>query len=112
MTTKEEPKIGKKVGFIAGKLINLAHTGAKKLEDYAQKSAEENQNENARKLAKAMNKLSQKLEEKQESYIEKVEKNTDDLVNNAQKVYAELKNRALIAKEKADQDSKEDTEKS
>lgn len=110
MENTEKKKIGKKVGTIAEKMLILANKGAKRLEQYANKSAEENQNENARKLAAAMNKLSQKIEEKQEKYVSEVEKNANNLADKAEKIYAEFKNRVLAAKEKAKQDSNDKNE--
>ena len=56
--------VGKSVGVLADKMLKLTGKAVKKLEDYGNKSAEENDNDNARKLAAAMNKLGKKLEEK------------------------------------------------
>jgi len=113
----DDKKVGKKVGFIAGKLLSLTQKGAKKLEDYANKSAEENQNENARKLAAKMNKISTALEEKHDAYVNKVEENADELVQFGQrtfdkmkKVYSEMRTRAETAKEKAEADSSQKKE--
>lgn len=108
-------KVSKTIGGLAGKMLKLAQTGAKKLETYAEKSATENNNENAKKLAGFMNKVSQNLETKQESYVAGVEKNTEDLINAGKKtfgkmkqMFSEMKTRAEIAKEKAKQDAKTD----
>lgn len=112
-TENKETKPNTKVGFIADKLFKLAAKGAKKLEDYAEKSAAENNNENAKKLASVMNKFNQKLEKNHDSYIAEVDKNAINLMNKsketldkAKQVYSEMKTRATAAKEKADQDSK------
>ena len=109
----QEGNLSKKIGGLALKMIKLANTGAKKLEDYANKSAEENQNENAKKLASFMNKISTNLDTKEAVYAEAVEKNADDLIklgktafSSAKKVCSEMKTRAEIAKEKADKDTK------
>lgn len=107
----EKRNITKSIGKLAGSMLNLTNKGAKKLEDWAKKSAEENQNENAKKLAGWMNKLSQNIEEKQEDYISKVESNAEELLNFGKKaidktkvVVNEMKQRADIAKEKAEKD--------
>lgn len=109
---EENSSVGKKVGFVAGKLLNLTKKGAKKLEDYANKSAAENNNENAKKLAEKMNKLSATIEENHDEYVAKVEQNADELVKLGQrtfdkmkKVYSEMKTRAEAAKEKAESDA-------
>jgi hypothetical protein len=109
--TEEKKNIAKSIGKLAGSMLNLTNKGAKKLEDWANKSAEENQNENAKKLAGWMNKLSHNIEEKQEDYIAKVEANADELIKFGKKtidktknVVGEMKQRADVAKEKAEQD--------
>ena len=114
ISMSEENNVSKKIGGLALKMIRLANTGAKKLEDYANKSAEENQNENAKKLAAFMNKVTKNLDEKEENYAEAVEKNADELIkigksafSSAKKVCGEMKTRAEVAKEKAEKDSKE-----
>lgn len=113
----KESNVSKKIGGIALKMLKLANTGAKKLEDYANKSAEENQNENAKKLASFMSKVTKNLDEKEENYAEAVEKNADELIklgknafSSAKKVCGEMKTRAEVAKEKAEKDTKEETE--
>ena len=112
--TKEE-KVSKKIGGIALKMLKLANSGAKKLEDYANKSAEENQNENAKKLASFMSKVSHNLDEQENNYAEAFEKNAQELIklgknafSSAKKMCGEMKTRAEIAKEKADKDTKEE----
>jgi len=107
----------KVISSFAGKVINLTQIGAKKLEDYAIKSAEENDNENARKLAAAMNRFSQKIEDSQDQYIDDVEKNAEELIelgkqtfSSVKKVYKEMTTRAKTAKQKAEQDVKIITE--
>ena len=109
--TEGKKNITKGIGKIAGKMLELTNKGAKKLEDYANKSAEENQNENAKKLAGWMNKLSKNIEEKQEDYIAKVEANADEMISLGKKaidktkdIMGEMKQRADTAKEKAEQD--------
>ena len=111
--TVENKPAGKVLGSIAGKMLNLTQIGAKKLEDYANKSAEENNNENARKLASAMSRFSQTIETNQDQYIEGVEKNAEELINiskqtfgSMKKIYNEMKKRAKTAKQKAEQDVK------
>ena len=112
-STKDMPpqSASKVISSLAGKMLNLTQIGAKKLEDYAAKSAEENDNNNARKLAAAMNRFSQKLENNQGQYIDDVEKNAEELINlgkqtfgSMKKVYKEMKTRAKTAKQKAEQD--------
>ena len=105
-------KVSKTLGGLAGKMLKLAQTGAKKLEDYAEKSAKENNNENAKKLAGFMNKVSQNLETKQDAYVAGVEKNTEELIKAGKKTFGkmkqmigEMKTRAEVAKEKAVQDA-------
>ena len=116
--TEEKKNITKGIGKFAGKMLDLTNKGAKKLEDWANKSAEENQNENAKKLAGWMNKLSSNIEEKQEDYVAKVEANADELFKFGKKamdktkdVMDEMKQRADVAKEKAEKDAaKKETE--
>jgi len=117
ITMSEENKVSKKIGGLALKMIKLANTGAKKLEDYANKSAEENQNENAKKLASFMNKVTKNLDEKETEYAEAVEKNADELLkmgksafSSAKKALSEMKTRAEVAKEKAEKDSQDNNE--
>ena len=107
--------VGKNVGVLADKMLKLTGKAVKKLEDYGNKSAEENDNDNARKLAAAMNKLGKKLEEKHDEYVAHVEENADELVEKGKeaigklkKAYAEMKGRAEVAKEKAEEDSRKD----
>ena len=88
--------IGKSVGKIAGKVLDLTQKAAKKLEDYGAKSAVENQNENAKKLEIAMNKLSQKIEE-----------NAEELEGSLKKFCKDVQNRAEAAKQKASEDVKQ-----
>lgn len=109
--------VGKKVGFIADKMFKLTGKAVKKLEDYGAKSAEENNNENARKLSEVMNKLGKKLEESHDEYIANVEANAEDIaergketINKLKQVYKEMKTRADVAKEKAENDAKKDTD--
>jgi len=116
--TDENKNVSKVLGSLAGKMIKLAHTGAKKLEDYANKSAEENKNENAKKLASVMHKITTNLENKQEDYVAGVEKNAADLVKlgketfgKVKQVCGEMKTRAEVAKEKAEQDSAKEDDK-
>ena len=109
--TEEKKSLTKGLGKLAGSVLDLANKGAKKLEDYANKSVEENQNENARKLAGWMNSLSKNIEEKHDTYVAKVEENADELfslskkaLGSAKGMVSEMKQRADIAKEKATQD--------
>lgn len=110
--TEEKKSITKGIGKLAGSMLSLTNKGAKKLEDWANKSAEENQNENAKKLAGWMNKLSHNIEEKQDDYVAKVEANADELIKFGKKavdktkdVVGEMKQRADVAKEKAEKDT-------
>lgn len=110
--TEEKKSATKGIGKFAGKMLDLTNKGAKKLEDWANKSVEENQNENAKKLAGWMNKLSHNIEEKQDEYVAKVEANADELIKFGKKaldktkgVVDEMKQRADVAKEKAEQDA-------
>ena len=107
--------IGKTVGVMADKMLKLTGKAVKKLEDYGNQSAEENNNENARKLAAAMNKLGKKLEDKHDQYVASVEQNADDLaekgkeaISKLKHVYEEMRTRADTAKEKAENDAKKD----
>lgn len=84
--------IAKKISQIAEKAINLANKSTQKLEDYAQKSAEENNNKNAEKLASEMNKLNHSIEENKETYLKKVEENADELINQGKAAIEKLKN--------------------
>lgn len=109
---EETQNVGKQVGKLAAKVLKLANVGAKKLEEYANKSADENNNENAKKLAQVMNKVSQVIEERGDRYVAKVEENAEDLVvkskktfEKAKEVYEEMKTRAEVAKEKANKDT-------
>lgn len=111
--SEEKKSLSKGLGKLASSMLNLANKGAKKLESYANKSAEENNNENAKKLAGWMSNLSKNIEEKHDAYVAKVESNADELVSLSKKaldkakgVYGEMKQRADIAKEKAEQDTK------
>lgn len=83
--------IAKKISKIAEKALNLANKGSQKLEDYAQKSAEENNNKNAQKLASGMNKLNHSIEENKETYLKKVEENADELINQGKAALEKLK---------------------
>lgn len=110
--SEEKKSLSKGLGKLADSMLNLANKGAKKLEDYANKSAEENKNENAKKLAGWMNSLSKNIEEKHDDYIAKVESNADELVSFSKKAFSkakdvcgEMKKRADIAKQKANQDA-------
>lgn len=112
INNEQEKKVSKTIGGLAGKMLKLAQSGAKKIENYAEKSAQENNNENAKKLAGFMNKLSQNLETKQDSYVAGVEKNTEELISAGKKTFGkvkqmigEMKTRAEVAKEKAEQDA-------
>ncbi len=107
--------IGKTVGIMADKMLKLTGKAVKKLEDYGNRSAEENDNENARKLAAAMSKFGKKLEDKHDQYVANVEQNADDLAERGKEafgklkhVYEEMKVRADMAKEKAENDAKKD----
>lgn len=104
--------VSKKVGLIADKMLNITEKAAKKLEIYAAKSAEENDNENARKLSHAMEKLQQKISDERENYISNVEQNAEDLIkqgkltlNKIKKTLDEMKTRAETAKQKAEDDA-------
>ena len=109
--TEEKKNITKGIGKFAGKVLDLTNKGAKKIEDWANKTVEENQNENAKKVAGWMSKLSHNIEEKQEDYVAKVEANADELfkfgksaIDKTKDVVGEMKQRADVAKEKAEQD--------
>ncbi len=108
--------VGKKVGIIADKMLNLTSKAVKKLEDYGEKSAQENNNENARKLSQAMNKLGKIIEKNHDAYIASVEENADNLAEQGKEaisklkgVYKEIKTRANAAKEKAENDAQKDS---
>lgn len=110
--------IGKTVGGIADKMLKLTGKAVKKLEDYGEKSAVENNNENARKLAATMKKLGSKLEAGHETYIHNVEKNADELAQQGKEAFdklklvcKEMKIRAGAAKEKAEKDVANDKRK-
>ena len=99
------------IGSLADKMLNLTQIGAKKIENYAVKSAKENDNKNALKLAAAMNRFSQKLENSQEQYVDDVKRNAEELIEigkqtfgSMKKIYKEMKTRAKTAKQKAEQD--------
>lgn len=85
--------VGKTVGVLADKMLKLTGKAVKKLEDYGNKSAEENDNDNARKLAATMNKLGKKLEEKHDEYVAHVEEMPTNWSKKAKKPSASLKRR-------------------
>ena len=105
MSKPSSKSVGQKVGIVADKLVILTQKGIKKIENYATKSAQENQNKNAEKLAATMNRLFENIERNHQSYIQRVELNADELVNKAKSMFNEMKTRAKIAKEKAEKDS-------
>lgn len=110
--------LGKKVSSVAGKMIKLTGVAAKKLEDYASKSAAEYDNKNAQKLSELMKKVQKSIDENQDIYIEQVEKNFNELgtqgqevFNKLKKMYAEMKKRTDTAIDKAEADVKKADEK-
>lgn len=83
--------ISKKIGAFAGKMIKLANTGAEKLENYAEKSAAENNNENAKKLAGAMRKLKENLSQNESEYQKKIEDNAAELLTQGKEALDKVK---------------------
>ena len=96
--------LGKNIGFITKKVLELTNSAAKKLETYADNSIKENQNKNALKLSSAMKKLSKNIEKNKDRYVETAEKNADIVEKNVKKIYGEMKTRVQAAKEKAQKD--------
>ena len=83
--------VAKKISKIAEKAINIANKGTQKLEDYAKKSATENNNKNAEKLAAEMNKLNNSLETSKDLYLKGVEENADELITLGKNALNKLK---------------------
>lgn len=111
--------LGKKVGALADKMFKLTGTAAKKLEDYAAKSAVENDNKNAQKLSELMQKVQKAIDENHDAYIAQVEKNFNELGTQGQEafgklkqMYAEMKKRTDTAIDKAEADVKKADEES
>ena len=111
-TKNTDEKVKKGMGWVADKLLKVTKSGAKKLEDYATKSAKENNNDNAKKLADVMKKFNQRIDDNHDKYVSKVEENAEELmakgqqaINKAKGVFSELKTRVEVARKKASTDS-------